>query len=436
MNNLIAVFIDRQHDLFTALIQHLELSVSSLCLAILIAFPLGLFISRKPRIAAVITQLTGIMQTLPSLAILGLMIPLFGIGPIPALVALVIYALFPILQNTVTGINEIDPSLQEAGEALGMNRFVKLKTYEIPLAMPVIMSGVRTAAVMIIGTATLAALIGAGGLGSFILLGIDRHDSSLIIIGAFASALLAIAFSSFLRLAERRSLRFITVSFLIIAIGTTAAFVQPNMPHNKVIIAGKLGTEPDILINMYKELIEAHSDLKVELKPNFGKTAFLYEAIKSGDIDIYPEFTGNKQGRDLIYKQDHLVYLEPMAYENTYAVAVPSAFAETHSLKTISDLVRVSDYAVAGFTLEFADREDGYRGLQSLYGLNLHVKTMEPSLRYEALKNDDITITDAYSTDSELVQYDLVVLQDDKHLFPSYRGAPLIREAVLIDPPE
>lgn len=456
MNNLIAVFIDRQHDLFTALIQHLELSVSSLCLAILIAFPLGLFISRKPRIAAVITQLTGIMQTLPSLAILGLMIPVFGIGPIPALVALVIYALFPILQNTVTGINEIDPSLQEAGEALGMNRFVKLKTYEIPLAMPVIMSGVRTAAVMIIGTATLAALIGAGGLGSFILLGIDRHDSSLIIIGAFASALLAIAFSSFLRLAERRSLRFITVSFLIIAIGTTAAFVQPNMPHNKVIIAGKLGTEPDILINMYKELIEAHSDLKVELKPNFGKTAFLYEAIKSGDIDIYPEFTGTvtttllkekptpstnaetvyKQGRDLIYKQDHLVYLEPMAYENTYAVAVPSAFAETHSLKTISDLVRVSDYAVAGFTLEFADREDGYRGLQSLYGLNLHVKTMEPSLRYEALKNGAITITDAYSTDSELVQYDLIVLQDDKHLFPSYRGAPLIRESVLIDHPE
>lgn len=434
MNNLITVFIDRQHDLFTALIQHLELSVSSLCLAILIAFPLGLFISRKPRMAAVITQLTGIMQTLPSLAILGLMIPVFGIGPIPALVALVIYALFPILQNTVTGINEIDPSLQEAGEALGMNRFVKLKTYEIPLA----------------------ALIGAGGLGSFILLGIDRHDSSLIIIGAFASALLAIAFSSFLRLAEGRSLRFITVSFLIIAFGTTAAFVQPNMPHNKVIIAGKLGTEPDILINMYKELIEAHSDLKVELKPNFGKTAFLYEAIKSGDIDIYPEFTGTvtttllkekptpstnaetvyKQGRDLIYKQDHLVYLEPMAYENTYAVAVPSAFAETHSLKMISDLVRVSDYAVAGFTLEFTDREDGYRGLQSLYGLNLHVKTMEPSLRYEALTNGAITITDAYSTDSELVQYDLVVLQDDKHLFPSYRGAPLIRESVLIDHPE
>ena len=93
MNNLITVFIDRQHDLFTALIQHLELSVSSLCLAILIAFPLGLFISRKPRMAAVITQLTGIMQTLPSLAILGLMIPVFGIGPIPALVALVIYAL-------------------------------------------------------------------------------------------------------------------------------------------------------------------------------------------------------------------------------------------------------------------------------------------------------------------------------------------------------
>ena len=122
-----------------------------------------------------VLQLAGVFQTIPSMALLGLFIPIMGIGTLPALTALVIYAIFPILQNTITGLRGIDPSLEEAGIAFGMTKWERLKKFEIPLAMPVVMSGVRTSAVMIIGTATLAALIGAGGLGSFILLGIDRR---------------------------------------------------------------------------------------------------------------------------------------------------------------------------------------------------------------------------------------------------------------------
>ena len=141
------------------------------------------------------------------MALLGLFIPIMGIGTLPALTALVIYAIFPILQNTITGLRGIDPSLEEAGIAFGMTKWERLKKFEIPLAMPVVMSGVRTSAVMIIGTATLAALIGAGGLGSFILLGIDRRNSSLILIGAISSAVLAILFNIVLKWMEKAKLR-------------------------------------------------------------------------------------------------------------------------------------------------------------------------------------------------------------------------------------
>lgn len=205
MTNLISTFQDRFGDWVTALSQHLQLSLLTLLLAIFIAIPLAVYLRYHEKLADWVLQIAGIFQTIPSLALLGLFIPLMGIGTLPALTALVIYAIFPILQNTITGLKGIDPSLQEAGIAFGMTRWERLKKFEIPLAMPVIMSGIRTAAVLIIGTATLAALIGAGGLGSFILLGIDRNNTSLILIGALSSAVLAIAFNFLLKVMEKQN---------------------------------------------------------------------------------------------------------------------------------------------------------------------------------------------------------------------------------------
>ena len=151
-------------------------------------------------------------------------------------------------------------------------------------------------------------------------------------------------------------------------------------------LAGKLGPEPEILANMYKILIEKNTDMTVAVKPNFGKTTFLYEALKKGDIAIYPEFTGTvtesllkpapqvshnpeavyKAARDGIKRQDDLALLKPMAYQNTYAVAVPKKIAQEYGLKTISDLKKVEGQLKAGFTLEFTDREDGNKGLQKV----------------------------------------------------------------------
>ena len=459
MSKLVATFQERFGDWLTALGQHLQLSLLTLLLAIFLSVPLAIYLSTRKRASNWVLQVAGIFQTIPSMALLGLFIPIMGIGTLPALTALVIYAIFPILQNTITGLQGIDPSLEEAGTAFGMTKWERLKKFEIPLAMPVIMSGIRTAAVMIIGTATLAALIGAGGLGSFILLGIDRNNASLILIGALSSAFLAIAFNLLLKWMEKAKLRTIFAAFAVMVIGLGASYTPSLLPKpekENLVIAGKLGPEPEILANMYKILIEENTDMTVTVKPNFGKTTFLYEALKKGDIAIYPEFTGTvtesllkpapqvdhdpevvyQAARDGIKKQDNLALLKPMAYQNTYAVAVPKKIAQEYGLKTISDLKKVEGHLKAGFTLEFNDREDGNKGLQKVYGLHLQVSTMEPALRYQAIQSGDIQITDAYSTDAELARYDLVVLQDDKQLFPPYQGAPLMKEALLKKHPE
>ena len=459
MSKLLTTFQERFGDWLTALGQHLQLSLLTLLLAIFLAVPLSIYLSTRKRASNWVLQVAGIFQTIPSMALLGLFIPIMGIGTLPALTALVIYAIFPILQNTITGLQGIDPSLEEAGIAFGMTKWERLKKFEIPLAMPVIMSGIRTAAVMIIGTATLAALIGAGGLGSFILLGIDRNNASLILIGALSSAFLAIAFNLLLKWMEKAKLRTIFAAFAVMVIGlgvsyTPSLLAKPEKEN--LVIAGKLGPEPEILANMYKILIEEKTDMTVTVKPNFGKTTFLYEALKKGDIAIYPEFTGTvtesllkptpqvnhdpeavyQAARDGIKKQDNLALLKPMAYQNTYAVAVPKKIAQEYGLKTISDLKKVEGHLKAGFTLEFNDREDGNKGLQKVYGLHLQVSTMEPALRYQAIQSGDIQITDAYSTDAELARYDLVVLQDDKQLFPPYQGAPLMKAELLEKHPE
>ncbi|MBO4111847.1 ABC transporter permease/substrate-binding protein [Streptococcus suis] len=456
--NLFETFIERKDEWGMALFEHLRISLLALIIAIAIAVPLGLILSSKKRLTEWSLQITGIFQTIPSLALLGLFIPFMGIGTLPAVVALVIYAIFPILQGTLTGLGEIDPSLEEAATAFGMNKWEKLKKFKLALAMPILMSGIRTASIMIIGTATLAALVGAGGLGSFILLGIDRNDSALILIGAVSSAVLAVLFGYGIRLLQDKKPKTILLALLVTLFTVGASYVPMlNFSTKQLVIAGKLGAEPEILINMYKLLIEDQTDIKVEIKPNFGKTSFLYEALKSGSIDIYPEYTGTitstllknsptdlstnpeevyAYAKEAILEQDGLMYLAPMAFQNTFALAVTEDYAQKNSIEKISDLAKVQQTAVAGFSLEFNDREDGNIGLKNLYNLQLNVKTMEPALRYEAIKSGNVQIIEAYSTDSKVVTYKLKILEDDKQLFPPYQAAPLLSKETLEKYPE
>lgn len=453
MNDIIQTFMERKEELLDAILEHLAISLSALLIAILIAIPLAILLSQKKKLAEIVLQITSILQTIPSLALLGLLIPFVGIGTVPALIALVVYALLPIFQNTYIGLSEIDPSIEEAADAFGMSRMRKLFKVELPMAMPVIVSGIRTALVLIIGTATLAALIGAGGLGTFILLGIDRNDPTLTLIGAVSSALLAIVFSALIRFLQHRSMKATVVALGVIFLGIGGIFLAQHNPlaDQTVTIAGKMGSEPDILVNIYKDVIQDEDpSIEVEVKPNFGKTSFLFSALENDQVDIYPEFTGTvleslvevpegqktdgskeaayREANKLLNEQFDMELLEPMAYENTYALAMKREVAEERGISKISDLVADEANWRAGFTLEFIDRQDGYRGIQELYGLNFgSVQSMEPALRYQAIENGDVDIIDGYSTDSEIRQYDLVTLEDDLDLFPPYQGAALMR---------
>lgn len=171
---------------------HLELTFVSLILAIIVSIPLAIALYWKPRFASTVVNLTGLLQTIPSIALLAFMIPVFGIGVIPAVVALFLYALLPILRNTLSGLQAVDPLLKNVAAGIGMNRYQRLRIVELPLCMHAIMAGIRTAAVINVGTATLAAFIGAGGLGEFVVSGLALNNTSLILQGAIPAALLAI----------------------------------------------------------------------------------------------------------------------------------------------------------------------------------------------------------------------------------------------------
>ncbi|WNS84155.1 ABC transporter permease/substrate-binding protein [Neisseria sp. DTU_2021_1001991_1_SI_NGA_ILE_055] len=439
-------------ELWQMLLTHLWLSGLALLAAVAIAVPAAALFARRQRAAEAVLQFTNILQTIPSLALLGLLIPFVGIGSPPVLIALTLYALLPIFQNTYLGLTQIDQSIQDAYTAFGLSRWQSLWRIELPMALPAMISGIRTAAVLIVGTATLAALIGAGGLGNLILLGIDRNNMTMTFTGALLSALLAVGVSGIIGLLQKSRRKLAIILALAVGLGALGLSQISFRPATKnVVIAGKMGSEPDILINMYKLLIEReNSNVKVTVKPNFGKTTFLFSALNSGEIDIYPEFTGTvlealvqvptgqknrhlspdetyQQGKQLLAEQYQLEFLPPMSYQNTYALAVKESYGASHQLNTISDLKQVAPDIRAGFSLEFIDRADGYKGMQAA-GITLkHIVSLEPALRYTALLNDKIDLVEAFSTDAELKQYQLRLLKDDISLFPAYQGAPLMK---------
>ena len=315
--NALSTLLDQRGDaLFQALFEHIQISVLALVIAVLISVPLGLYLTRHDRIAEPIIGVTAVLQTIPSLALLGLLIPLVGIGTFPAVIALFLYSLLPIVRNTYTGIKEVNPSLIEAAKAMGMNSWRRLIKVELPLA-------------------TIVALIGAGGLGSLILLGIDRSDNSLILLGAIPAALLALIFDGILRTIEHSAKKgskkrsFIMIIVLILILVSPFAAMSATKPD--LVIGGKIGAEQDILINMYKELIEDQTDMKVNLRASLGKTVFVFEALRNKEIDLYPEYTGTaivthlkeqpdskdetqvyKQAKEGFQKKFGLVYLDPI----------------------------------------------------------------------------------------------------------------------------
>lgn len=309
-------------------LEHIGLTFLSLLLAVIVSVPLGIIIARKKKAAGIVLGIAGVLQTIPSIALLGFMIPLLGIGAKPAIAALFLYALLPVIRNTYTGITGVNTTVTEAAKAMGMTPHQVLVNVELPLAMPVILAGIRTATVINVGVATLAAYIAAGGLGEFIFGGIALNNSNMILAGAIPAALLAILFDFILSQLQKR--RFVKMRGMLVL-----------LPLITIILSS--------------------------------------------------------------------FYFLPGAYRGKL---------------------------LAGFTPEFMGRQDGYLGLKEKYKLNIRTVVISDAVMYKAAYEKQLDVISGYSTDGRLKAFDLVMLEDDKTIFPPYYAAPLIRNDVLKKYPE
>ena len=471
MGDWVDFVIQRLPELQQKLIEHLILTGISTVFAVAIGLPVGVLILRWSFLRTIVLSFANAVQTIPSLAMLAFLLPFFGIGVKPALVALTLYALLPIVRNTYAGLSNLPPPVLEAADGLGFTRLQRLLYVEIPLATPVILAGIRTAAVISVGIATLSAFIGAGGLGDFINRGLALNNSRLVLLGAIPAALLALFVDFALGLAEDwlrpgRKPKAVRVRTLIFA-GLTVVVLIGALWANQVARQAKVGgvgvvrigtknfTEQLILGELLAQLIEAHTTLQVERKFNLGGTVICHQALVRGDIDLYPEYTGTALTAILklptlgepdevlaIVRREYRLrfqceWLEPFGFNNTYAIAVRRKDAEKFGWQKISDLKPVAPKLKAGFTSEFRERPDGYPGLKRVYGFGFgQVVDMDPALMYQALARGNVDVICAFATDGRIPAYDLLILEDDRKFFSPYHAAPVIRMEVLQNFPE
>lgn len=472
MNHELVVFLwNNTPLLLTKLLQHIKLSVSATGLAILVGVPLGVIITHYPRLKNSVLNITSSFQTIPSLALLAFLIPFIGIGIKPTLITLTVYALLPITRNTFTGIQNIPAENIEAAKGLGFTTWQRLRLIEIPLAMPTIIAGIRTATAMTVGITTIAAFIGAGGLGDFITQGLALDNPRLILLGAIPTALLALALDFFIAhieiaLSPRKHLTlklkkikwslFVLIMIVLLTLmGRT--LIQPfiTKKQHTITIATKNFTEQYILGHIIADLIKTKTELNVIEKFNLGTTSIVQNALIKGDVDLYPEYTGtaylvilkHKKIRNAaetfsIVKNEYrrrfdLLWLSPFGFENSETLAVKQDFATQHHLATLNDLTPLAPKLRLAAPPEFLKRPDGLPGLSHLY--QLHFKTiqqMQADLMYQAIENHDVDVINAFTTDARIAQYNLKLLTDDRHFYPPYYAATVIRASTLKKYPE
>ena len=479
IRGLINYFVDSRAQIFSLLLEHIQLTAIAVGVAILIGVPLGILICYIRKASKPVLGVANVIQAVPSMALLGFAIPILGIGTVPAVVVVVLYSLLPIIKNTFAGIHGISPEMVEAAQGIGMSRFQILYKVQIPQALPVIMAGVRISAVTAVGLMTMAAFIGGGGLGYLVFSGIRTVDNYQIIAGALPACLLALLVDFLFGVIEklvtpislqltgqknpkkaRRTQKVIlsvtaAVLVLLFAWNGISSILANRRTGDTITVAGKDYTEQVVLCHMVSDLIEANTDLTVKRSPMLGGSQVCMGAIQSGEIDLYIDYTGTCYGdtlgyttisdvekvyqtvvRDFDEKYD-LKILKQMAFNNTYTLAVKPETAQEYNLKTFSDLARVSDQMVISPTLEFTNRDDGLPGVMKKYDMDFKkVVAMDSSPRYIALMNGESDVVDAFATDGLLKKFDLTVLEDDQQFFPPYYAVPVIRSDVLEQYPE
>jgi osmoprotectant transport system permease protein len=457
---------------------HLQLTLLSLALGVAFSVPLGVFVTRRPALEGPVLAVASVLQTIPSLALLALMVPLlaalaagleaaFGvklssIGFLPALIALTLYSLLPVLRNTVTGIAGVDPTLVEAARGVGMTDRQRLLRVELPLALPVIVAGVRTATVWVVGTATLATPVGATSLGNYIFSGLQTRNFTAVLVGSVAAALLAIGLDGLIRLLEsgvrdRKPARVRSAGAALAALALyAAASAAPALwqgDEKPVAIGAKTFTEQYILAALLAGQIEERTGHATRSVSSLGSTV-VFDALRTGELDAYVDYSGTIWAT--IMKRDTLPedrgqvlrevgrYLEAehgvsmlgsLGFENTYALAMRASQAQELGISRISDLTVHAPGLELGADYEFLARPE-WRALEESYGLEFAAeRSMDSALMYEAAASGAVDVISAFSTDGRIAALGLQVLEDDRGVIPPYDAIVLVGSRLAAEQP-
>jgi osmoprotectant transport system permease protein len=439
---------------------HVRITLAALFCGAAVAVPAGILVSRAPRLEGLILGLAGVVQTIPALALLAVMVPLLsslglsGIGFLPAFLGLVLYSLLPILRNTVTGIAGIDPAVREAADGVGMTSGQRLRMVELPLALPVILAGLRTATVWCVGMATLSTPVGAPSLGNYIFGGLQTRNYDAVLVGCVAAALLALGLDGLLRIlalgySERRPALLVTGGAILLAMGVlSVAGLAPAARAHPLRIGAKTFTEQYVLAEVLARQIERTTGAPVEVLASLGSTV-AFDALARGEIDAYVEYTGTIRstlmhktgagaGRAGVLDEVSRWLLAThgvgvacsLGFENTYAFALRRASALKLGVRRLSDLAPVAARLRAASDYEFWSRSE-WTDVKRVYGLDFaERRVMDPSLLYAAVAESQVDVITAYSSDGRIVAYDLVTLSDDRGAIPPYDAVVLVSKSL------
>lgn len=465
MKEMWTLLIDKKSFFLKLLIEHIEISFLAILIAVLIGGIVGILISEFEKASKPALGVINFLYTIPSISMLGFLIPFSGVGNATAVIALTIYALLPMVRSTHTGLTHVDSNILEAAKGMGSTRTQILFKIKIPLAMPVILSGIRNMVTMTIALAGIASFIGAGGLGVAIYRGITTNNAAMTMVGSLLIAVLALVFDFILGFIEKRiakrsgkakkANRIMTVAAFVLIVAVVIVSVVPDNKKDTIHIATKPMTEQYVLGEMLDILIEQDTDLNVEITQGVGGgTSNIQPAMENGEFDLYPEYTGT--GWNMVLKKEGL-YTEDMfsslqkeynddydmswigmyGFNNTYGLVVRKEIADKYNLKTYSDLKAVSDQLTFGAEYDFFEREDGYDALCAEYGFHFK-KTMDMDigLKYQAINQGKIDVMNIFTTDGQLSTSDVVVLVDDKQFYPSYMCGNIVRNEVMEQHPE
>jgi osmoprotectant transport system permease protein len=442
---------------------HVQVSIAAMVIGILVSLPLAIFSVRRPALRNTLLGAASIVQTIPGIALLTLFYPLllalaalseraFGIGFsalgfLPAVLALALYSMLPMLRNTVTGLLAVNADLRDAGRALALTQWQILWHVELPLAMPTIMAGIRIAAVWVIGTATLSTPIGQASLGNYIFAGLQTQNWVFVLFGCVAAAVLALVVDQLLGLMERGVASHSRPSVVAGGAGLAMVLLAALLPgyggaRTTYVIGAKPFAEQYVLASLIQQRLESNG-FSASQRPGLG-SSIAFDALASGDIDAYVDYSGTiwanqmhrndvKPRREVLdevgrwFKHERgITMLGGLGFENAYALAMSRKKAKQLGIRSIADLAAHAPQLVVAGDYEFFSRPE-WRALRDSYGLNFrNQRTMQAEFMYPAAGNGDVDVISAYSSDGQIAQYDLVVLDDPKQAIPPYDAILLV----------